>query len=161
MSFCRHGKSIKSDVGNNAGGRTVPAPSAIGFDEFQLAIPWRVGLHQIPLPLHQPAAGCSTLDLPVEHFSANGKHGLIRLSQRRGPPHADGCLLAVTEQGHHQQAPIRQDVFRTFVWNLLFRRRTFSALGNRSPTPRGPVPPLSAQFGAPSWALERAAPQGR
>ncbi len=75
----------------------MPAPSAIGFDEFQLAIPWRVGLHQIPLPLHQPAAGCSTLDLPVEHFSANGKHGLIRLSQRRGPPQSGhrshaGCM---------------------------------------------------------------------
>ena len=31
--------------------------------------------------------------------------------------------LAVTEQGH-QQAPIRQEVFKTFVWNLLFSRRT-------------------------------------
>jgi hypothetical protein len=31
-------------------------PALIGIDEFQLAIPWRVGLHQSPLPLHQPGA---------------------------------------------------------------------------------------------------------
>ena len=30
-------------------------PALIGFDELPLAIPWRVGLHQSPPPLHQPA----------------------------------------------------------------------------------------------------------
>jgi hypothetical protein len=59
-------------------------PALIGIDEFQLAIPWRVGLHQSPLPLHQPGAACSKLTLPVEHFSANGKLSLNCLSHPRG-----------------------------------------------------------------------------
>jgi len=37
------------------GGSTSPPPALIGCDELQLVIPWRVGLHQSPPPLHQPA----------------------------------------------------------------------------------------------------------
>ena len=32
-----------------------PPRALIGLDELQLGIPRRVGLHQSPLPLHQPA----------------------------------------------------------------------------------------------------------
>jgi hypothetical protein len=62
-------------------------PALIGLDEFQLAIPGRVGLHQSPLPLHQPGAACSKLGLPVEHFSANGELSLNCLSHPRGQAH--------------------------------------------------------------------------
>src|SRR6516225_6245355 len=42
--------------GNNAEGRSASLPPAlIGLDELQLVIPCRVGLHQSPPPLHQPA----------------------------------------------------------------------------------------------------------
>ena len=74
-------------------------PALIGFDELQLAIPWRVGLHQSPPPLHQLHAVCSTLDLAVEDFSANGKQCLIRLSQPRGPVHADNKNIRNHGQG--------------------------------------------------------------
>ena len=41
---------------NNAeGGNRSPPPALIGCDELQLVIPGRVGLHQSPPPLHQPA----------------------------------------------------------------------------------------------------------
>src|ERR1700756_4268063 len=45
-----------------------------------------VGLHQSPPPLHQPAAVCSKLGLPVEEFTANGELSLNCLSHPRGQP---------------------------------------------------------------------------
>jgi hypothetical protein len=54
-------------------------------DKFQPVIPWRVGLHQCPLPLRRPLSECCTVVLPVE--SSNGEQCLIRLSQPRGLPH--------------------------------------------------------------------------
>jgi len=48
----------------NAGDRECLPPALIGFDEFQLAITWRVGLHQSLPPLHQPGPVCRTLDSP-------------------------------------------------------------------------------------------------
>src|SRR5580700_3022654 len=53
---------------------------------LQPAIPWRVGLHQSPPPLHRPGSECITVDLPVDSFAASGQQCLIRLSQPRGPP---------------------------------------------------------------------------
>jgi hypothetical protein len=73
MSFLRHGQSFDpmSDGAEhdaalssirqrrtqpNAESRPAdPLPALIGFDELQLVIPGRVGLHQSPPPLHQPA----------------------------------------------------------------------------------------------------------
>jgi hypothetical protein len=55
MSFLRHGKSIDPmGVEKPWEQKLCLPPAFIGYDEFQLAIPWRVGLHQSPLPLHQP-----------------------------------------------------------------------------------------------------------
>jgi hypothetical protein len=57
----------RSDVRRrNAGDRTCPAPRFIGLDEFQSAIPWRVGLHQSPPPLRQLGSECNKLISPVE-----------------------------------------------------------------------------------------------
>jgi hypothetical protein len=88
MSFLRHGKSVDPMWDEKHWEQQLRLPPAlIGIDEFQLAIPWRVGLHQSPLPLHQPGAACSKLALPVEHFSANGKLSLNCLSHPRGQAH--------------------------------------------------------------------------
>src|SRR5262249_53297144 len=63
----------RSDVGREKrrGQEFMSAPALIGCDEFQLAIPWRIGLHQSPPPLHQPGAVCSKLGSPVEEFADN------------------------------------------------------------------------------------------
>jgi hypothetical protein len=85
MSFLRHGKSIDPISGReNAGAGVAPAPALIGLDEFRLAIPRQVGLHQSPPPLHQPGAVCCKLGLLVESFAANGKLSLNCLSHPRG-----------------------------------------------------------------------------
>src|SRR6516165_7661906 len=69
----------------NAEDRSLCLPPAlIGCDEFPLAIPWRVGLHQSPPPLHQPGTACSKLGSPVEDFAANGELSLNCLSHPRG-----------------------------------------------------------------------------
>jgi hypothetical protein len=86
MSFLRHGKSIDPMSGwGNAGSRSSSLPPAlIGLDEFQLAIPWRGGLHQSPPPLHQPRPVCCKLASLVEPISANGKVSLNWSSHPRG-----------------------------------------------------------------------------
>ena len=72
----------------NAEDRSLCLPPAlIGCDEFPLAIPWRVGLHQSPPPLHQPGTACSKLGSPVEDFAANGELSLNCLSHPRGQAH--------------------------------------------------------------------------
>jgi len=74
----------------NAEDRSLCLPPAlIGCDEFPLAIPWRVGLHQSPPPLHQPGTACSKLGSPVEDFAANGELSLNCLSHPRGQAHGD------------------------------------------------------------------------
>src|SRR6516162_8846787 len=86
--------SIRWEDWKNAGTVVVPAPALIGCDEFQLAIPRRVGLHQSPLLLHQLGPGCAIVVLPVELFPANGEQCLNCLSHPRGqapgPPGAPG-----------------------------------------------------------------------
>jgi len=62
-----------------------PPRALIGLDELQLGIPRRVGLHQSPLPLHQPADSMRYSRPTRREFLANGKQCLIRLSQPRGP----------------------------------------------------------------------------
>jgi len=85
MSFLRHGKSIDPMWDWKTPGQELePAPALIGLDEFRLAIPRRVGLHQGPPPLHQLGAACSKLGLPVEAFPSNGEVSLNWLSHPRG-----------------------------------------------------------------------------
>jgi len=58
MSFSRHEQIYRSDVGSAPdGGEAIfrSAPNPIIAMSLQLDIPWRVGLHQSPPPLHQPA----------------------------------------------------------------------------------------------------------
>jgi hypothetical protein len=94
MSFLRHGKSIDPMSGwGNAGSRSSSLPPAlIGLDEFQLAIPWRGGLHQSPPPLHQPRPVCCKLASLVEPISANGKVSLNWSSHPRGQAHPESDL---------------------------------------------------------------------
>ena len=102
MSFLRHGKSIDPMSGRkNAGAGVAPAPALIGLDEFQLAIPRRVGLHQSPPPLYQPGAVCSKLGFPVELFTANGKLSLNCLSHPRGQ--AQGFLTILIVSGERAE----------------------------------------------------------
>src|SRR6266568_9661034 len=94
--------SIRCGAFENAGSRSCACPPAlIGLDEFQLAIPRRVALQQGPPPLHQPGVACSTLGLPVEHFSSNGKPSLNWLSHPRGQVQSDaeraGSYVADTD----------------------------------------------------------------
>ena len=53
MSFFRHEEIFRSD-GALTGSRPKPTPWTIVSMSLRLAIPWRVGLHQSPPPLHQP-----------------------------------------------------------------------------------------------------------
>jgi hypothetical protein len=48
--------NYRSDVERQSREQRIHCPllALIGIDEFQLAIPWRVGLHQSPPSLHQP-----------------------------------------------------------------------------------------------------------
>ena len=57
MSFLRHQRSIVRCVdGRGQGAKQAPASPSPShrLDESQPVIPRRVGLHQSPLPLHQP-----------------------------------------------------------------------------------------------------------
>src|SRR5208282_3427656 len=80
------GKSIVRCQMQSRERRWLPLPALIGLLSLQPAIPWQVGLHQSPPPLHRPGSECVTVVVPVENFAANGQQCLIRLSQPRGPP---------------------------------------------------------------------------
>ena len=56
MSFLRHGQIYQSDVSASDPGRSRfrLRPGLIVLMSLRPAIPWRVGLHQSPPPLHQP-----------------------------------------------------------------------------------------------------------
>jgi hypothetical protein len=58
MSFLRHKQIYQSDVSLKSQGEAFccSAPSLIVLMSLQPAIPWRVGLHQSPPPLHQPVS---------------------------------------------------------------------------------------------------------
>src|SRR5262249_58335667 len=88
--------SIRCWAGKNAGAEVASAPALIGFDEFQLAIPWRDALQQSPPPLHQPGAVCCTLGSPVEHFAANGDLSLNCLSHPRGQAQNGSLQLSLS-----------------------------------------------------------------
>jgi hypothetical protein len=68
--------------------------------EGRRVIPWRVGLHQCPPPVHRLCSQCTTVVLPVEEVAANGEQCLIWLSQPRGqhqrPPTKDSEATDVT-----------------------------------------------------------------
>src|SRR5208282_1854437 len=84
------GKSIVRCQMQSRERRWLPLPALIGLMSLQPAIPWQVGLHQSPPPLHRPGSECVTVVVPVENFAANGQQCLIRLSQPRGPPQTAG-----------------------------------------------------------------------
>jgi hypothetical protein len=91
-------------------------PALIGLDEFQLAIPWRGGLHQSPPPLHQPGPVCGKLGSLVEDFSANGKVSLNWLSHPRGQvqPRIGYRIrcLGIRTSGHYLWCPHREHDFQ-------------------------------------------------
>src|SRR5664279_188314 len=87
------GKSIdlpglKGDLAKQyAGSRRNPAPRLIGSMSLQLAIPWRVGLHQSPPPLHQPRITLKSNPKSDNQNPANGELSKPKLSHTRGSPH--------------------------------------------------------------------------
>ena len=99
---------------DNAGAEVASAPALVGRDEFQLAIPWRGGLHQSPPPLHQPGAVCSKLSLPVEEFTVNGELSLNCLSHPRGQAH---CGVSSIEQTRQRWVGNVQSASLVEVWN--------------------------------------------
>ena len=58
MSFLRHKQIYQSDVLLKSRGEafSCSAPSLIVLMSLRPVIPWRVGLHQSPPPLHQPVS---------------------------------------------------------------------------------------------------------
>src|SRR5215475_14737154 len=76
--------SIRCQDGKTPGQDLAPAPAFIGFDEFQLAIPWRDALQQGRLRFTNRGPVCRKLRLLVEEFSSNGKLSLNCLSHPQG-----------------------------------------------------------------------------
>ena len=72
---------------------------------LQPVIPWQVGLHQSPPPLHRPRSECVTVVLPVENFPANGEQGLNRLCQPRGQPHWKHIVLFQESPKYRDRSP--------------------------------------------------------
>jgi hypothetical protein len=68
------------------GSRLPPAPQPIRSMSLQLAIPWRVGLHQSPPPLHQPGLSLKELSPNDNRNPANGILSTYKLSHPRGSP---------------------------------------------------------------------------
>ncbi len=82
MNFLSQGQSFEPMWGSKIPGAGVSRRAAfIGVDELQLAIPWRVGLHQDAAHLPPSGRVCSKAVPLVESFSANCKPSLIRLPQ--------------------------------------------------------------------------------
>ena len=71
-----------------AGSRLRLAPQPIGSMSLQSAIPWRVGLHQRPPPLHQPSPTLAENSQNENQNPANRKLSNLQLSHPRGSPHA-------------------------------------------------------------------------
>ena len=77
---------VCAGVGREAD-RFTPRP--IVSMSFQLAIPWRVGLHQSPPPLHQPGAIMKQRAAAGRQKPANGQLCLNYLSHPRGQAHTE------------------------------------------------------------------------
>ena len=87
MSFQGMGKSIYPMCTEKPGAASAANSRRSSVQmSLQPAIPWRVGLHQSPPPLHRPGSECATVVLPVEKHAANGDECLNRLCQPRGQP---------------------------------------------------------------------------
>jgi DNA replication protein DnaC len=82
MSFLRHRQIYQSDVSLRVRGEAVSnsAPGPIVLMSLRPVIPWRVGLHQSPPPLHQPV---SMLNPPAEtvnhHLTRAGEFSTGRM----------------------------------------------------------------------------------
>src|SRR5215469_5254326 len=75
-------------MGALTGSRPKPTPWTIVSMSLRLAIPWRVGLHQSPPPLHQPMTILERKKLFEQENPLSGKCANRRLSQPRGSPHS-------------------------------------------------------------------------
>jgi hypothetical protein len=75
MSFPRH-EEIYHPIrtANRLGRPSCGRPSADRYDEFQLAIPWRVALPQSPPPLRQPGR-----IVQQKHWAAQSKSSERRI----------------------------------------------------------------------------------
>src|ERR1019366_10170604 len=74
MSFLRHEQIYQSDISSTTRGEDVSgsAPDPIVLMSLRPAIPWRVGLHQSPPPLHQPVSMLNPPAETVNHHPARG-----------------------------------------------------------------------------------------
>jgi len=102
--------------GNNAEGRSASLPPAlIGLDELQLVIPCRVGLHQSPPPLHQPADSM--------RYSRSARRGFFSEQQA-----VSYSLVSGQGSTAHLRANIEE-----FIEQYYNRQRLHSSLGYCSP----------------------------
>src|SRR5437899_652383 len=84
--------SIRCGAFENAGSRSCACPRRSSASmSFSWLFLGGFALQQGPPPLHQPGVACSTLGLPAEHFSSNGKLSLNWLSHPGGQAHTDLC----------------------------------------------------------------------
>src|SRR6266581_5883745 len=105
MSFQGMGKSIYPMCTEKPGAASAANSRRSSVQmSLQPAIPWRVGLHQSPPPLHRPGSECATVVLPVEKHAANGDECLNRLCQPRGQPQTDwsGLKPYVTQRNGNE-----------------------------------------------------------
>jgi hypothetical protein len=86
VSFLRDRRSFPLMESKSWKQAWCPLSALIDRDESQPVIPWQIALPQSLPPLHRMRLECSTEDLPVEHFAANGNLGINCLSQPREQP---------------------------------------------------------------------------
>jgi hypothetical protein len=71
MSFLRHGQIYRSDEAPIRS-HGLPAAPAIVSMSLRPAIPWRVGLHQSPPPLHRLISILDDVRMAVNHHFTGG-----------------------------------------------------------------------------------------
>src|SRR5262249_28885933 len=119
--------------GGIEGSRPKPAPRTIVSMSLRQVIPWRVGLHQSPPPLHLPGL-ILMKEKPFEkENSFNGKCSYSCLSHGRGPPH-DGVCKNVDGSPAQPGPPLPCELRRRFGTKDHFQHRTEFPSGIGTPT---------------------------
>jgi hypothetical protein len=97
MSFFKHKEIFRSDVDFFHSGQTAKTASPAHVSmSLRLVIPWWVGLHLSPPPLHQPRLILAEKMLFEYENSTNGKCANSSLSQQRGSPQTTGPIFVPT-----------------------------------------------------------------
>jgi len=133
MSFLRHKQICQSDAMFKLRSEAVTgfAPGLIVLTSLQPAIPWRVGLHQSPPPLHQPVSIFRQPAETVNHHPAGAGEfstGEMRnfhpaLTYSAPPPRQQGLRVDYSLGNGHVHAapllPIRRLNMHVLFWGAL------------------------------------------